>query len=141
MKEMRLLIACSLLLGFGVTAAAQNYNGPWSGVVTESTSECKNIVKARPGEYGLTFVQEGDELTIMENVGRRPYRGFLEADNPQQVQVRGTYADAGGYVTEEVTIQFANSRSGAGHSVWRWSDGWHQCGGNYLFTLMKKVPE
>jgi hypothetical protein len=54
--------------------------------------------------------------------------------------VRGTYADAGGYVTEEVLIQFAGPGSGTGQSVWRWSDGWHQCGGRFLLTLKKKRP-
>jgi len=138
MKKMRWLAACSLILVFALSAFAQDYNGIWIGVVAESTSDCKNIVKAKPGEYRLTFVQKGDELTITENVARRPYKGFLEADNPRQVQVRGTYADAGGYVTEDVTIKFANSGSGTGQSVWRWSDGWHQCGGRFAFTLKKK---
>lgn len=138
MKEIRWLVACSLIMAFPLSVPAQDYNGTWTGVVTESTSDCKNIVKAKPGEYRLTFVQEGDELTITESVARRPYKGFLEADNPRQVQVRGTYADAGGYVTEDVTIKFANSGSGTGQSVWRWSDGWHQCGGRFAFTLKKK---
>jgi hypothetical protein len=138
MKKIRWLVACSLIMAFPLSASAQDYSGPWTGVVTETTSDCKNIVKAKPGEYQLTIVQEGDELTIMESVARRPYKGFLEADNPRQVQVRGTYADAGGYVTEDVTIKFANSGAGTGQSVWRWSDGWHQCGGRFAFTLKKK---
>jgi len=137
MMRLRLMIVCSLILACYVTAAAQDYSGTWSGVVTESTSDCKNIVKAKPGEYRFTFAQKGDELTIMENVARRPYRGFIEADNPRHVQVRGTYADAGGYVTEEVFIKFAEPGSGTGQSAWRWSDGWHQCGGRFLFTLRK----
>jgi len=141
MKDICLPIACGLILAFSVTAAAQDYSGKWSGVVTESTSECKNIVKAKPGGYGLTFVQKGDELTIIENVARRPYRGFFETDSPGRIQVRGTYADAGGYVTEEVFIKFADSGSGTGLSVWRWSDGWHQCGGRFLFTLKKDRPQ
>jgi hypothetical protein len=141
MKDFCLPIACWLILAFSVTAAAQDYSGSWSGVVTESTSDCKNIVKAKPGEYQLTIVQKGDELTIMENVVRRPYRGFIEADNPRHVQVRGTYADAGGYVTEEVFIKFTEPGSGTGQSVWRWSDGWHQCGGRFLLTLKKNRLE
>jgi hypothetical protein len=139
--KIRLLIASSLILSFSIDAAAQDYSGIWTGVVTESASDCKNIVKGKPGEYQLTFVQKGDELSIMENVARRPYKGFIEADNPRHIQVRGTYADAGGYVSEEVLIRFSGSGSGAGQSVWKWSDGWHQCGGRYLFTLKKKRPE
>lgn len=140
MRERCLLIACGLILLCSVNAVAQDYGGAWTGVITESTSDCYNIVKAKPGEYRLTFVQKGDELTIMVNTVRRPYKGFLEADNPRQVQVRGTYADAGGYVTEEVLIQFAGPGSGTGQSVWRWSDGWHQCGGRFLLTLKKTRP-
>lgn len=141
MRERCLLIACGLILLCSVNAVAQDYGGTWTGVITESTSDCYNIVKAKPGEYQLTFVQKGDELMIMVNVVRRPYRGFIEADSPGHVQVRGTYADAGGYVSEEVYIRFAESNSGTGRSVWRWSDGWHQCGGRFLFTLQKKRPE
>jgi hypothetical protein len=77
----------------------------------------------------------------MENVVKRPYKGFFETDSPGQIQVRGTYADAGGYVTEEVFIKLAESGSGAGQSVWRWSDGWHQCGGRFHFTLKKNRLE
>jgi hypothetical protein len=141
MKKMRLPIACSLILACYVTAAAQDYSGTWAGVVVESTSDCKNIVKAKPGEYQLIFVHKGDELTIMENVAKRPYRGFFETDSPGHIQVRGTYADAGGYITEEVFIKFSESDAGTGQSVWRWSDGWHQCGGRFLFTLKKNRPE
>jgi hypothetical protein len=141
MKEICVLIACSLTMLCSSNAAAQDYNGIWTGAVTESTSNCKNIVKGKPGQYQLTFTQKGDELTIMEDVARRPYRGFFETDNPGRIQVRGTYADAGGYVTEDVAIKFANSSSGTGQSIWRWSDGWHQCGGRFIFTLKKKRSE
>jgi hypothetical protein len=139
MRESGWLIACSFILILSTSSVAQDYSGIWTGVVTESTSDCKNVVKAKPGQYRLTFDQKGDELTIMENVARRPYKGFIEADNPGHIQVRGTYADAGGYVTEEVMIQFAESHSGTGQSVWRWSDGWHQCGGRFAFTLKKEL--
>jgi hypothetical protein len=139
MKPAWRVITLSVVLLCALPAAAQNYGGTWTGVVTESTSDCRNIVKAAPGEYRLTFVQKGDELTITERTAKRPYRGFIEADNPRHVQVRGTYADAGGYVSEEVLIRFVDSTSGAGQSVWRWSDGWHQCGGRFQFTL-KKSP-
>jgi hypothetical protein len=141
MQKMRLLLAFSLILTCSVTAVAQDYGGPWTGVVTESTSDCKNIVKANPGEYRLTFVQKGDELTIVPSTANRPYRGFIEADNPGHVQVRGVYADAGGYISEEVSIRFAGAGAGTGQSVWRWSDGWHQCGGRFLFTLKKNRPQ
>ena len=137
MKELRFLIACSIILLCYNNATAQDYSGTWTGIIIESTSDCKNIVKATPGKYRLTFAQRGDELTIFENVVRRPYRGFIDVDSSGHVQVRGTYADNGGYITEEVFIKFANSNSGGGHSVWRWSDGWHQCGGRFQFTLNK----
>ena len=88
MKKMPLLVACSLILTCSVSAVAQDYSGAWTGVVTESTSDCKNIVKANPGEYRLTFVQKGDDLTIVPNTANRPYRGSIEADNPSHVQVR-----------------------------------------------------
>ena len=140
MRELGWLIACSFFLAFSTNSVAQDYSGTWAGVVTESTSDCKNIVKGKPGEYRLSFVQKGDELTIMDKTARRPYRGFVEADNPRQVQVRGTYADAGGYVTEDVLIQFAGAGSGTGQSAWKWSDGWHQCGGRFHFTLKKVNP-
>jgi len=141
MKKRGRLIACGVALLFTVSAGAQDKSGTRTGVVTEAVSDCQNIVKARPGEYRLTFVQKGDELVITESQARRPCRGFFESDDPGRIQVRGTYADAGGYVTEEVFIRFADSISGAGRSVWRWSDGWHQCGGRFHFTLKKSRTE
>ncbi|MCU0561156.1 MAG: hypothetical protein MUD16_13310 [Desulfobacterales bacterium] len=141
MRELCALIACGVILLVPGPAGAQDKSGAWTGVVTESASDCRNIVKARPGEYRLTFVQKGDELLITEAKARRPYRGFFGSDTPGQIQVRGTYADAGGYVTEEVFIRFAGGDSGTGQSVWRWSDGWHQCGGRFRFTLKKNRPE
>lgn len=135
------MIAGSIILLFSIPAVAQDFSGLWSGVVTESTSDCKNIVKAKPGEYRLTFAQKGDELTIIENAAKRPYRGFFESDSSGRIQVRGTYADVGGYVTEDVIIVFVDSSSGTGQSLWRWSDGWHQCGGHFIFKLKKSRPE
>jgi len=38
MMKIRLLIACSLILAFSIDAAAQDYSGTWTGVVTESTA-------------------------------------------------------------------------------------------------------
>jgi hypothetical protein len=73
----------------------------------------------------------------MENTGRRPYTGYIEPENAGRFQVRGTYADQGGYVTEDVVLEFAGGQTGTGASVWRWSDGWHQCGGSFRFTLKK----
>jgi hypothetical protein len=140
MKKLGFLIACGAALLFSVPVGAQDKSGAWTGIVTESSSDCQNIVKARPGEYQLHFVQQGDELVITEPRSRRPYRGFFGSDTPGQIQVRGTYADAGGYVTEEVFIRFAGADSGTGRSAWRWSDGWHQCGGRFLFTLKKNRP-
>jgi hypothetical protein len=43
-------------------------------------------------------------------------------------------------VTELVDIDFKDPESGTGGSVWRWSDGYYECGGSFKFTLKKK-PE
>jgi len=131
------LIAGLLLLTGPHPASAQDHSGNWTGTVVESASDCQNIRKAAPGDYRLTILQEGDALTIMENTGRRPYTGYLEPENAGRVQVRGTYADHGGYVTEDVVLEFSSRQTGTGSSVWRWSDGWHQCGGSFRFTLKK----
>ncbi len=140
MKRLCLLIASGLTLLGPVQADAQDKSGTWTGVVTESVSDCQNIVKALPKEYRLILTQKGDELVIMEERAKRPYRGSFDSNSPGRIQVRGTYADSGGYVSEEVFIQFVGSSSGTGRSVWRWSDGWHQCGGHFRFTLKKRDP-
>ncbi|RPJ77081.1 MAG: hypothetical protein EHM15_00905, partial [Desulfobacteraceae bacterium] len=75
MKKRGRLIACGVALLFTVSAGAQDKSGTRTGVVTEAVSDCQNIVKARPGEYRLTFVQKGDELVITESQARRPCRG------------------------------------------------------------------
>jgi len=38
-------------------------------------------------------------------------------------------------------FMLAEPGAGTGRSAWRWSDGWHQCGGRLLFTLKKNRPE
>lgn len=132
-----LAFACGLLLAMAHHAAAQDLSGSWTGIVTEAASDCQNIRKASPGEYRLTILQKGDELTITEIMARRPYTGYIEPESNGRIQVRATYSDDGGYVTEAVTLEFTSGRSGTGDSVWRWSDGWHQCGGRFHFTLEK----
>lgn len=59
MKRLCLPIACGVILLGTVQAGAQDKSGAWTGVVTESASDCQNIVKARPGEYRLDFATEG----------------------------------------------------------------------------------
>jgi hypothetical protein len=141
MKIKYFAFAFSLVLACSLNAAAQNYDGVWTGIVTESKTDCKKVGKAEPGEYKLTFIQQGDELTAMENTNRRPYKGVVEKDNPRSVIVRGTYPETGGYVTEAVRLEFDDDFSGNGYSVWVWSDGWLQCGGNFRFTLLKDQPK
>ena len=75
--------------------------------------------------------------TAMENTVRRPYRGAFADGGFRHVVVRGTYTDKGGYISEDVTLDFTNDQSGRGHSSWTWSDGWLQCGGEFRFTLTK----
>jgi hypothetical protein len=137
LKAARLGIA-GILFTVAVNAAAQDYNGTWIGIITQSESNCPNLGKAEPGEYRITILQRGDTITVMENVVQRPYRGVLDAGRPRFVQVRGTYPADGGYVAEEVDIEFFGERAGKGQSHWRWSDGWLQCGGSFTFTLEKK---
>jgi hypothetical protein len=49
MKKLGFLIACGAALLFSVPVGAQDKSGAWTGIVTESSSDCQNIVKARPG--------------------------------------------------------------------------------------------
>ena len=79
-------------------------------------------------------------MTAMENVVKRPFKGVVDKDNPRIVIVRGTYLETGGYVAQEVRLEFADDRSGKGYAVWAWSDGWHQCGGSFRFILEKDQP-
>ena len=130
-------IILALITACACPAGAQDYSGTWTGTVTEASSSCKNIVKAVPGEYSLTFTQSGNELTIVPSAARRSYRGVLDAAHPGRVQVRGTYPDDGGLISEEVVVNFTGPDSGAGQSAWRWANAWHQCGGRFLFTLKK----
>jgi hypothetical protein len=141
MKHAYRLILLSLITVFACPAGAQDYSGTWIGTVTESSSSCKNIVKAAPGDYRLTFTQRGNELTIVPNTAKRLYVGVLNAAKPGFVQVRGTYPDDGGLISEEVSVKFTGNESGEGQSAWRWANAWHQCGGRFLFTLKKKGSE
>jgi hypothetical protein len=141
MNIKHVVIGCILIPFFSINAAAQDYSGVWTGMITESINNCKDLGKAKPGEYKLTFVQTGDKLTAMENKAKRPYEGVFEGGDHRRVVVRGTYEDKGGYVTEEVTLDFTGDTAGKGHSVWNWSDGWFQCGGSFSFSFTKDLPK
>ena len=56
MKINYFVITCILILACSINAAAQDYSGIWNGVITESISDCKQLGKAKPGEYQLTFI-------------------------------------------------------------------------------------
>ena len=120
---------------------AMDCTGQWRGTITESTNQCKNdLGKGKPGEYTLTFIQKGDEVVGMENTVKRPYRGVVNPERPQFVHLVGSYVTTGGFVSETVEIEFKSETSGVGKSVWRWSNGYLSCGGEFIFTLEKIQP-
>lgn len=114
---------------------AQDFSGQWLGTITTSTNRCEDLGKAEPGDYKLTIVQKGNDILLMENVVQRPYKGVINPKRPRNVHVQGAYSVDGGYVTEMIDIVFESDAKGAGHSVWSWSDGYHQCGGRFAFEL------
>lgn len=130
-------VLTAVMLATACPVYAQDYSGSWTGTVIESSSTCKNIVKAAPGDYRLTFTQKGNDLTIVPTTSRRPYQGVLDPARPGRVQVRGTYPEDGGLISEDVTVTFTGAESGEGQSAWRWANAWHQCGGRFRFTLKK----
>ncbi len=119
---------------------AIDYTGQWRGTITESVNECKDLGKGKPGEYTLTFIQKGDEIVGMENSVKRPYKGIVNPSRPEFVHLVGSYVTTGGYVTETVDIEFKTETTGIGKSVWRWSNDFFSCGGNFTFTLEKIQP-
>ena len=116
---------------------AQDFSGQWLGTITTSLNRCERLGKAEPGDYKLTIVQKDDEILLMENVQQVPYKGVVNPKRPRDVFVQGVYNIHGGYVTEMLEIAFDDARKGQGESVWYWSDGYHQCGGRFKFTLEK----
>lgn len=121
-------------------ALAVDYNGQWLGTITESIDNCKDLGKAEPGDYKLTVIHKGNEITVMENVVQRPYTGNINPEQPNLVHVQGSYSDDGGYVNELVNLSFVNDEAGNGQSIWHWSDGYFTCGGTFTFTLVKLRP-
>ena len=120
---------------------AMDATGQWRGTITESTNKCKNdLGKGKPGEYTLTFIQKGEEVMGMENTVKRPYRGVVNPERPQFVHLVGSYVTTGGFVSEAVDIEFKSETTGIGKSVWRWSNGYLSCGGEFTFTLEKIQP-
>lgn len=131
------LIFFGLLVSGPISSYGQNYSGQWLGTVTESVNYCKQLGKAEVGDYKLTIIHDEDEITVMENVIQRPYTGVVNPDRPKKVHVQGNYVDDGGYVSELLDIEFEEDTKGKGQGSWRWSDGYYQCGGRYVFTLEK----
>ena len=137
MKIFRLFLRCMLLLALAVPVGAQNYGGTWLATVNDSVSWCKNIGKTEMGDYKLTIVHKGNDVTLLENVVQRPYKGFIDPKRPRSLHVSGSYAKDGGYVNEMIDIGFDNDRAGQGGAVWQWSDGYFQCGGRFKFDLKR----
>lgn len=131
------MLSFGFLLCLPGMCKADSYGGQWLGTVSESVNRCKRLGKAEPGDYKLTIIHDGADITIMENVMQRPYVGVVNPDKPRKVHVQGTYVDDGGYVSELVNIEFDDYEQGKGQSVWRWSDGYYECGGRFSFTLKK----
>ena len=135
MKIFRIFLGSFLLLALVSPVAAQNYSGTWLATVSESVSWCKSIGKTEPGDYKLTIVHKGNNITLLENVVQRPYKGFIDPKRPLNLHVSGSYAKDGGYVNEMIDIGFENDSAGQGGSLWQWSDGYYQCGGRFKFDL------
>ena len=126
-----------LILALASYVAAQNYSGTWLAKVNESVSWCKNIGKTEPGDYKLTIVHKGNDVTLLENVVQKPYKGFIDPKRPLNLHVNGAYIKDGGYVNEMIDIGFDNESAGQGGSVWQWTDGYFQCGGRFQFDLKR----
>ena len=141
MKHSILLVLCTgALLIVPRLSHGSDYSGQWLGTITESINRCENLGKAKPGDYKLTITHQGNDISIVENVVKRPYTGVFNPKRPQFAHVQGTYVDDGGYVSEQVNIEFADDNGGRGESSWRWSDGYYACGGKFVFNLKKIQP-
>ena len=99
----------------------------------------ESISSTEPGDYKLTIVQKGNDVTLLENVVQRPYRGVINPNRPRNLHVNGSYIKDGGYVNELIDIAFDSDSAGEGGSMWQWSDGYYQCGGRFKFKLEKIV--
>lgn len=133
-------LICWFLASLPTQAMAIDYAGQWLGTIGESINRCEGMGKAEPGDYKLTIIHEGPDITIMENVQQHPYTGVINPDKPLEVFVQGTYVQDGGYVSELITITFTDETRGKGESVWRWSDGYYECGGRFSFVLNRIRP-
>jgi hypothetical protein len=139
MKIFNIWLYSFLLLAMASRVSAQDYSGTWLATVSESATWCINIGKTEPGDYKLTIVQKGNDITLLENVVQRPYKGFIDPKRPRNLHVNGSYIKDGGYVNEMIDIAFENDSAGKGESAWQWSDGYYQCGGRFKFELKKIV--
>jgi hypothetical protein len=140
MRRWITVLIVSVCSVYATTVWAIDLSGVWNAKVTESITHCENIGKAAPGDYSIEIVQNGIKLSIDTESIPTPYVGTVNVGKPPRAHVRNTYHQHGGYVTELVDIDFKDEDSGHGGSTWRWSDGYHQCGGNFKFTLEKKTP-
>ena len=139
MKILSICLCSFLLFVLAFRVSAQDYSGTWLATVSESVSWCIDIGKTEAGDYKLTIVQKGNDVTLLENVVQRPYKGFIDPKRPRNLHVNGSYTKDGGYVNEMIDIAFDNDSAGEGGSMWQWSDGYYQCGGRFKFDLKKIV--
>jgi hypothetical protein len=140
-RHVYLVVFISVLLLHPCLSHGFDVNGQWIGTITETLNRCDNLGKAKMGDYKLTITHKDNDIVVMENRVKRPYTGVFNPKRPQFAHVHGAYVDGGGYVTELVDIEFENDTTGHGKSVWRWSDGYYSCGGEFSFTLVKTEPQ
>jgi carbon starvation protein CstA len=134
-----LLLSFMPILGTASVADAGDLTGTWKGVVQESSSTCKDIVRATPGLYTLNFKQEGNIITVVNPERGVLYTGGLDPTKPGLLTLKHIYAEDGGIMAEEVKVRFIREGEGEGTSSWKWANAWHQCKGEFKFTL-KKAP-
>jgi hypothetical protein len=127
MKIFKIFLSSFVLLALALPVAAQNYSGTWLATVNDSVSWCINLGKTGPGDYNLTIVHKGNDITLLENVVQRPYRGIIDPKRPLNLHVNGSYVKDGGYVHEMLDIGFENDSTGLG-----WAG---RCGNGRMATI------
>jgi len=138
MKKFSVIIAVFVFLLVASGAFAEDLSGQWSADVISADTRCEDLGWDPVGNYTIEILKGEKSIIIVPERPHVRYVGKFLPDIPNKAHLRATYMKDGGYLTEIVDIDFKNSQSATGKTVWQWSDGVFACGGSYSFVLKRQ---
>ena len=110
----------------------------WIATITKHSNRCNSIGRDFPGTHHfIVTVNSGGKRVVINKKTGIAYNGRVDKDNPMIILYWASYLEDAGVLTEKIIFRKTDDANGSGHSVWYWSDGLMNCGGEYSFTAAR----